>query len=309
MRGRDGLWAACGVLSLTLLGACSSGSASSTGDGGPGDATTPLWVKTSCGQCFRTGCGAEIASCNTDPDCAGYLSCLERCPQSSSGDADPACESACPRGASSSGAQAETAIAQCRSGPGCAAACGAGATDAGGVDPLLTQACPVTSETDATACGLCLDNHCCRSRDRCSANPDCHAFRVCLDECADGGVVPEAGPDCDAACVAYACDEYCYGAHPSGLADLVDLLACGGVLCSAACGGGSACSTCLGQSCANQLAATEETVQGYLLGECEYACGADATCIGTCQTRYGSARPAEEALLVCQSSRCAAPCR
>jgi hypothetical protein len=269
--------------------------------------TTPDGAS-ACGQCVAQQCSATIAGCSSDPDCATYWSCVDACGLDPSGNVDPTCEAACPRGSSTSGTAAEAQLTQCRSN-GAGATCTACGIDAGGQNPLLHEMC--MPSTDPDACHQCEKSRCCDVYAACVGNPDCLPFAHCLNPCyngiADDAGVHDAGPpDGDLAC-AY----YCLQGHPNGLTDLAPLLACDAVDCSLPCNpGATAYHTCLITYCPDEYAYSLQTPDGFLLGECQGDCPEDdagtasAACLMGCEDMYLSAKAAADALAVCGAAHC-----
>jgi hypothetical protein len=300
------------ALALAALG-CSSNHEVASADGGSAkDANqeaTPTYATSPCGECVAQHCGPEISGCSGDPDCAAYLTCLDGCSLDPGGNVSSACEAACPRGASTSGAQAEMQLTQCRtSGPG--AACAGCGVDAGAGPPLLHQMCMAT--TDSNACQQCEKNSCCQSYAQCHSDPQCAPLFVCMGKCYagepdDAGVHDAAFPPDGAA---LACDEYCRQAYPNGLTDLAPILACRGVYCWTPCQGTqkTPCATCAETQCATEYANSYGTAGGFLIAECEIPCS-DASCLTACKNAYPDAKMAAELYETCVTAKCMAACK
>jgi hypothetical protein len=311
MRLRPNLSNGVFAIALAALG-CSSNHEAAPADGGsardaPQEAT-PTYATSPCGECVAQQCGTEISGCSGDPDCAAYLTCLDGCGLDRSGNVSSACEAACPRGASTSGTQAEMQLTQCRtSGPG--AACAGCGVDAGGGPPLLHQMC--MPSTDSNACHQCEKSTCCKSYAQCFGDPECSSYITCVGECynakpEDAGV-PDAEPPPDGA--ALPCDEYCLQAHPNGLTGAAPLFTCDIVNCAAPCGAQTtACEACAQTQCATEYANFYGTADGWLISDCQIPCS-DTSCLMACENAYPAGKMAADLFDTCFAAKCTAACK
>jgi hypothetical protein len=291
------------------LGACSSNGSTTGGsanDGGATDTSVATGYATSaCGTCVAQACATSISACNSDPDCASYLSCLDACGVGGDGNVDPTCAAACPTGNSTSGMRAEEDLTDCRA-DGAGAACAACGVDGGGGNPIVDQTC--TPMTDTTECATCEDDHCCQTYANCHANPDCHAMQTCLVDCLSG-VADDAGAPHGGAPDGGSCETICGDAHPQGLVDWAPRDACLLLNCTVMCENApmpplSACDACEFQSCANEYANFDGTPDGYLLGACIAACPTGSPCENACFIQYPTAMAAAYALFGCTAQNC-----
>src|SRR5690349_11654161 len=98
-----GMWGAasrtsfgiCFLAALAWAGACGQGD--DPGEGGKGG-ETQAFATSPCNGCVVASCQSEVDACSADPGCAAYLDCLGHCPVAENGDADAACDDACPQG-------------------------------------------------------------------------------------------------------------------------------------------------------------------------------------------------------------------
>src|SRR5689334_11419133 len=68
------------------------GNAPGSRDGG----SIPAFAESPCHSCLARECAAPINTCKQQPGCASRWECIERCPVSADGAAEPACRDACP---------------------------------------------------------------------------------------------------------------------------------------------------------------------------------------------------------------------
>jgi hypothetical protein len=299
------------VVALAWLGGsgCSSTTPGSGIDGGAQDgavAEAGGFGASACGQCVATACQGAIRTCGADPDCTTYLSCLDACPTAPSGGPDPACAKACPRGTSTAGTSAEAQIDDCRN-TGAGAKCASCGIDGGGENPIVHQTCVPT--TDTTPCYTCEDSSCCKTQAACAANPDCHAYKVCLEDCYVGAA-DDAGAPAGGAPDGGFCEAICAAVHPSGLADFAPLDTCVLALCAVKCEDPPmpplpACEACTYQFCADEFANATGTADGYLYGACFAVCpSGDNPCTRACNTAYPDGQAASMALVGCLDNNC-----
>ena len=312
---REALQCSTCVLGL-MLAACSSSSGASSGataDAGPMDSSTAGYSNSACGKCVAQACAMPISKCNSDPDCATYLTCLDACGVAADGNVDPTCASACPTGSSSSGTAAEKLVTDCRTtGAGTAcSACGVdGGGDAGGQDagnPIVHQMC--TPMQDSTPCYVCEDDHCCQTYANCHANPDCKGMQRCLVDC-HSGVADDAGSPAGGPPDGGSCDLTCGAAHPQGLVDWAPRSTCLSVFCVVPCENPpmpplDPCLACVYQKCADPFANLNGTAQGYMFAACIVACPSGANpCTAGCMSQYPAEMGPENALIACQQTNC-----
>jgi hypothetical protein len=293
------------AFSLAGCGPSRASPAPSADAGADAEAAVMTFARSACGTCVAHACSSATTACGADPDCASYLTCLDGCGLGPAGDVDTACEKACPRSPSSSGAQAEQALTQCRT-SGAGATCAACANDAGSGDPILHQMCAPVMDPDA--CHQCSRNHCCVTDATCRASADCMAYKSCFKACGsgawdDGGAYVAGPPD------GGSCEEMCYQPNPNGLAAFSGWLACLSVYCAdiGACGGQpqDSCAQCKNAMCGDQIAENEGTVDGFLAGGCISQCAStDVACVNACWTKYPNAKAADDALLLCVLQKC-----
>ncbi len=134
--------------------------------------------------------------------------------------------------------------------------------DAGAADVQAPDVCGLRLE--ASACGTCVQAHCCDTAAACAANSSCAAYETCLIPC---------GPD-------YACRSRCLIDRSSAAKEIPPLDACVATECAAACGleckmTGSyaepdAATTCEACLAGGPCSATEQ-------------CGTDADCLRALQ--------------------------
>ncbi len=285
------------MLAATVFWGCSSDSGdggaggAATGSGGAGPAT---WGDGDCGACVKDACATQVNGCLADPECPAYLECLEACPTTEAGDADPECQAACPRGTGTESRRAAAALDACRD-PGAGAACEAcGTAPRVDVPPFeeLNQTCGASDDTNA--CFACQDENCCETLAACDAEPDCVAYKDCVRE---GGDLYSCGVEhprgVEVAAPGYVCAEYhCAVGMPS---------------CDK--GERDACFTCLYDTCGAEWAALVRTRDGFLSFWCVAECAVgDNACDQACRDLYPAAEDAELQLGECLVAACSEEC-
>jgi hypothetical protein len=296
-----------GALLVAALG-CSSKSGGPQGAADAStDATGASFGGSACGQCVATQCAMQITTCNSSPDCAAYVSCLDACPVTD-GNADPSCASGCPQATSSAGQQAQSQLTACRtSGAGASScpACG-GSSDAGAEGGILHENCPPDLDA-ANSCAKCEHDQCCDVRLACLNDANCLALLNCEYDCEDG-VPDDAGPNTQPPDGGlYSCDEWCGAKSNPSLDKWAQAIACVQTLCQGPsnCGNGDACTMCVDQYCEAEDIAVSATPDGYLFDDCIGQCPTtDTTCQSACQTAYPSIQTAVSALLSCTQQHC-----
>lgn len=283
--------------------ACSSDEGDGAGGGGDGGSSSQgaggggTWGDGACGACVRDACSTQVDGCLADPECPAYLECLDACPVTETGDVDPSCQSACPRGNGTESLRAAAAIDACRD-PGPGADCEAcGVRDRTGVPdlPELHQTCPASG--DPNACFVCQDESCCDTIAACSAEPDCLAYKECIRT--DTGDNPLY--DCGLA-------------HPQGLELFAPGYVCAEYHCAIETPGCTkaerdACFTCLYDVCGKEWAALTRFPEGFLLGWCIGACDVgDTACDDACYDLYPGARDEALQLGECLLAGCTGEC-
>jgi hypothetical protein len=290
------------------LGALACTSDEGNGSGGAGDGgSSPqgaggaaTWGESGCGTCVRDACATQIDACLADPECPGYLQCLEACPVTDAGDADPACQAGCPRGTGTESQRATAALDACRD-PGPGAGCEAcGIPDRAQVPdlPELQQSCP--DSADPNVCFACQDESCCESIAACSAEPDCVAYKDCLRAYTGENPYYDCAIDHPAATAVFApgfvCAEYLC-AITSDPSDLCET------------SGRDACDTCLYDVCGKEWASLLRFPDGFLLRWCIFGCAVgDAACDEACYDLYPSARDEALQLAECLLAGCSGIC-
>ena len=279
--------------------ACSSTTTTSApANAGNADAAV-TYASSPCGTCVATACAAAIATCNADPTCATYLTCVDACTVTSAGDVNPTCEAACPAPSGSAGTSAQSGLDTCRK-QGAGAACSeCGAADGGqdgattcALGPALMQTC--AASTDTNVCNKCQFEKCCDSAKKVYGSGPTKDFTDCYNACSG-----------DIACVT-ACEKK----YPTGVAGYTEFAACLDVKCLATglCHSNSACGTCNYQMCACELALCNADPDCWHLSECVADC-ASLTCAEACAK---AAPPASAALYktygACTSQRCISAC-
>jgi hypothetical protein len=293
------------ALVLASVVACSSGSSKGpqAADAST-DSTSVTFASSACGQCVTTACATDISACNTAPDCASYLSCLDACPVGADGNVEATCASGCPQATSSSGQQAESQLTACQASAACPA-CG-GSADAGGEGGILHENCAPDHDA-ANSCNQCIHEQCCDVRLACLNDANCLAFLNCEADCLDGdpddaapvGAPPDGGP--------YSCDEWCGAKTNPSLDKWAQLEACSLVLCAgpSQCGGSDTCTTCVNQSCAAEYVALAGTPDGYLFDDCIGQCAnGDTACQTACQNAYPSINAQYSSFISCTTQHC-----
>jgi hypothetical protein len=77
------------VVSLAVVFSCN-------GSPEPSSPSKVTYGDSECGTCVQEACSGVLDQCAAEPSCSVFLSCLYACPVGPKGDADPACEAACP---------------------------------------------------------------------------------------------------------------------------------------------------------------------------------------------------------------------
>lgn len=275
--------------------AASASSSGSGGGGGAGGGGPSTYGSSACGMCVeQTACLTTLNTCASDPGCGAYLDCLDACPLGANGDADVACEKACPPVSGSAGKAAHEAFVNCRlSGPGANTCAPCGQIPAF-TDPDLLQTCP--SSTDPNACYKCEDEHCCDVYQACMNEPDCGALKLCIQACGD---VP--------------CEDKCYQDHPAGVVPYGHRIACLFHFCfdSDACGKTALtpCVKCQNLHCADETAACQHDLQCQLLDDCQVQCkAADEACFTACDTKFPTSLALHKSVLACGLEHCQLVC-
>jgi hypothetical protein len=300
---------ACVFMVGALVVACTGSSSSQSA----ADASTPTYGASACGTCVASACDASYKQCDADPGCAPYLGCLIKCPVGASGDVDASCEAACP--STSGTAQGlRDALTSCRT-LGGGASCGAcGGTDGGAnvaaTIPVLNQMC--TPATSADTCNKCKVNECCNSESACLSDPECTAYRTCLNTAgADGGACPGAND------VGIAqCKLDCAKAHPNGVQKYAARVACMFYYCdyvdpTAHCFANplTPCVRCQFQNCLKSFVDCQADGTCGLFEACIVVCGgATDACVASCTAAYPSARPLFDAETTCSLAACVGVC-
>ena len=131
---------ATGVTLPVLFIACGS---SSTGAPNTGGADASLadtaiaqpYGASACGSCVAQACATTVQTCEQDPQCTLYVSCIDACATADGGDVSASCAAACPLPNESAGQAAQQAFAACRTESTAAcAACGGAPSDDGSAD-------------------------------------------------------------------------------------------------------------------------------------------------------------------------------
>lgn len=285
------LWAAAVATALSFAGACSGDE--TTGTGGSGGAVAP-YGESECGTCALDACAPAVDSCNGDPGCAAYLECLLACPVGDTGDADAACDAACPIADSSVTQEQVARVRYCRdSGDGATQcpACGKIQEQ----NPCLNQTCAASTETDA--CAICEDEACCDLYAAYRANDEAVALRECLLTCPDG-----------------ACFLDCYDMHPDGVGDWGARFGCIQIFCLSECldGAPPPCASCAFSKCASTHIDCAKNPSCYLLGECQPICesegGSTVDCYDQCAAQYPDGVEDFTAHVACGLEECFSEC-
>ncbi|WP_437725702.1 hypothetical protein [Sorangium sp. So ce861] len=280
----------------------SAGTAASTGSGtggGAGAGGGEVTYRTSaCGACVvETACVSQVNACAADPGCAAYLDCLDACPLGPDGDADVACERACPPVSGSAGQSAQQAFIDCRaSGPGARCA-GCGQLPAA-TDPDFNQTCPPSMEENK--CYKCEDERCCETYQACRDDQDCQDLVACIKACPGGADYPP-------------CEGQCYQDHAAGYERYGHRVACMEHFCfdDDACGDEPLhpCVECQILHCADEMAACHHDLQCALLESCQVQCeSADQACLTACEETFPTAVETHNARLGCALAHCLPAC-
>lgn len=304
-------WILAGLLAATLaLTAACGGGEGTGGEGGSGPQSTSTASGTggaatygdgACRACVATSCADEIDACKADPECPSFLSCLDACPLTQAGDADPGCLSLCPTGSGTESKKAVTEINLCRE-KGAGAACAAcGRTPQQTYSsPILNQVCPNPS-TETNVCFICIDEKCCDTYQTCHDDPECEATKACLGACVAGD---------------HACAKACTEQHPAGSDVLGPYLACGIVRCAteqvdAPCDASArdACGACFYGDCGDAYAEFLAAPGGLAMESCIDACAVDdVACDQVCYSAYPDAYEKWGALASCLGVVCKGKC-
>jgi hypothetical protein len=293
-----GIVVALGSLSASACGSKTPPAVGSGGGGGAGGGATD-YGNSACGTCVeQTACLSQFNACAADSSCATYLKCLDACPISAVGTADPICENACPTVGGSAGQAAQMEFVACRvSGPG--TMCSGCGQLAHPQDPDFNQTC--TPMTDTTACFTCEDNNCCDTYNACLASSDCMAIEACYKTCSM--MVPSSDT----------CQDQCYQEHVAGFALWAHRLDCLAYFCfdADACGIKplDPCEKCDNLYCADVDAACAHDLQCTLLRDCETPCApTDQSCYTTCQGQFPSGETLLNTWESCVEDHCANAC-
>lgn len=284
----------CLVLVATISGACGDDEPSTTGDpggiggaGGAGGNAVVPWNSNTCGTCVATECTVPLAACAGDPDCADWLECANACPAAEpDGDADPACEDACPISDSTAAEKARDNVLYCkRVGAGAEVCPTCGHIKA--ENPWLNQTC--SGSMDPNPCYACEDTNCCESYVQYAANPEAVIIKDCILAC------PVDDDDCSYQCLLD---------HPDGVEDWGIRVGCLATYCfdDDACGEVplDACVECANQNCADVMMACNEDPECFLIAECI----GRSTCVGDCIQQCINDHPTAEDTFI-QYSICA----
>jgi hypothetical protein len=320
-----GRFLACALV-VTLAACKSSGGASGThvSDAASRDAFVLTYGDSACGTCVAKACATSIDACNTTPDCAAYLACLDACPVTAGDEPEPVCAADCVQPTSSSGQVASSQFAQCRT-AGAGASCGechasapvkdggkpdatvadGSVKDAGADVDWLHENCPLVDASNS--CRQCILEQCCGARAACETDPNCLKLDNCIPDC-DEGQPDEAGatplpPDASAG--QYVCDQWCSVKTNPGLGEWARYTTCATTLCAVACGSPS-CAQCTQQNCAAEAFASQSTAAGYLMWSCISQCAStDQTCLQQCETSApASVQTATAAWMTCTEQQC-----
>lgn len=275
---------AIGAVALLQAAGCSDDETQKPGStGGGNDAGATTFATTPCGVCAQGACQPQVDACNADPECAGYLACLLACAVDEHGNADAACDAACPHGQSTEAQKAQSELGACRT-KGCGGQC----PECGVVtpttyeSPLLTQTCPDPS-TETTPCNIAEDERCCETYAAYVASPEAIALKNCWNDCVDAN-----GENCE---------KTCYEQHPDGGDIMGARWACLQVRCSVEAAGGTCDPAtldpdlrCWYEKCGDEWAAFLGGPDGFALYGCIVACPVDdAVCQQACYDQWSAA--------------------
>ncbi|HEY4116385.1 MAG TPA: hypothetical protein VGM56_00965 [Byssovorax sp.] len=264
---------ACGSDSATP--AATSTSTTSTGAGGESGAggSASGWGATDCGACAQQACASYVASCDSDPECPAYLSCVLACPAAAGAPTvDEACVTACSTGSSSESKLAAADLYACFTvgdGAKTCAACG---------DMIVIPPGPAPEQcgtsTDPDACAACADENCCTGRQACQvADGDCQGFIMCAEDCTAAGGSEST------------CYTQCAPANAAGEAVFAQYFACTEYSCTTECGQPNACDQCRLSVCKVETYNLQSSPDGLLLFECFDECiHAPGGMVDTCET-------------------------
>lgn len=260
---------------LVLAGAaigCEQASPAASGGQAVAPLRPPTWGSTDCGLCVLGHCEARQVTCDADPSCAAFLSCLLACPVAN-GALDADCERACSRAATADGEVARGAFEACRRAytlSGDCEACRSGLPPEvepeeggppGGTHPLLAQSCAPSTNPDV--CARCIESHCCDSWEGCWG--DCDDYESCSGGCKDDA----------------ACDIDCIDEHPGGVKPMSELTACAHFHCkleSPLCGHDlKPCERCMLERCSDR----------YINCSTDPDCRKSMVCMSACQDGDG----------------------
>jgi hypothetical protein len=273
------------MVAALALAACPDTTALPDGSGGQGGAggaaTVITWAASDCGICVEQACAGQVTNCAAEPECAARLECLRACPIGENGDADLACEAACPMPTAAGAANAVTALDGCRlmgDGANCEA-CGHAPTG----HPILDQTCaPPTAPGD---CDACEEEFCCETR--------------CLDLCQDYiGCMQGCNGETT-------CQDGCAASHPDGVTEFGRWLACQLPHCRDVCTSliPGPCLDCGIEQCPNPFADCFANASCFLRFFCGTQCDTVA-CYDACDAQYPEAGALMGALLLCVSDEC-----
>jgi hypothetical protein len=294
---------AAGMVAGCMVAGCGGSSNSSTGSGGSGGTSSgsggagPAYGTSDCGKCVEgMACLSQKNACAADPSCAAYLDCLNGCPLGPNGDADPACEKACPAVSGTAGTTAKDALSECRT-SGDGASCAACGQIPQPQNPIFHQMCAKSMESNK--CYICEDEHCCDGYQNCLADKDCQDLQMCFQAC----------PKADF----YACSYKCYQDFPKGFPRFSEKLTCIAHFCgdTDACGDApeGSCVKCQNLHCADETAACDTDYQCALLQSCQLPCNpADKACFDACEKKYPDGVAKLKTMLDCGLNYCSIVC-
>lgn len=162
-------------------------------------------------------------------------------------------------------------------------------------NPLLTQSCPGSQETNA--CWKCEDENCCDTYAACSNNSACQDLKNCVRNCENAADYNQCTSDCE-------------NQNLNGLQDWLNRMACVEVLCPVVCSEASAaCHLCYVDACANDMSlclANHACAQAW---RCMGGCADDDTaCWDNCAAQYPTGQAVIMNFITCVDQHCASDC-
>ena len=295
-------WSLAALALFGVVGCSDDGNPGGAGAGasGAGGAAASSWITSECGTCVQTECAMQIQSCQSDPGCSAYWSCVTECPRNAVNEnADSDCEAACVSSASSESTDLRAKMEDCRfrrDGASECPACGVVPTTWSESGQNCQEFVPPPRIVDPTLCQDCFFEECCETWAAANGDAGANAIVDCFGTCSDS-----------------ACLDACFAANEGSTQIFLDQHACGRVYCAAdqddcIAANRNACEACAKETCADTWEAVLLDRDAWLLWWCPVFDCADGDgsveCIEDCFDTYPAGEEKNLLWLECIQAQC-----